>query len=147
MLDDTDKAIIRELQEDGRIPYAQLAPRVGLSQAATRQRVNRLTEGGVIQIVAVTDPRMLGLGCQAMLGITVSGDVRQVADVIAAVSSAEYVVITAGRYDLLVEAVCGDADTLLELVNHTIRPIPGVASVEIMSYLRLVKQAYDWGTG
>lgn len=147
MIDELDKAIVRELQNDGRLPIAQLAPIVGLSPAATRQRVNRLIDSGVIQIVAVTDPAMLGLDYQAMLGVTVSGDVKEVADKLCLVSGVDYVVVTAGRYDLLVEVVAGDANTFLDLVNDTIRPISGVASVEIFSYLRLVKQVYDWGTG
>lgn len=147
MIDEIDKAIIRELQNDGRLPFAKLAPIVGLSQAATRQRFNRLVEGGVIQIVAVTDPAMLGLDYQAMLGVGVSGDVKEVADKLCLIEGVDYVVVTAGRYDLLVEVVAGDANTFLDLVNDTIRPISGIASVEIFSYLRLVKQVYDWGTG
>ena len=146
-LDETDKAIIRELQNDGRMPYAQLAPLVGLSQAATRQRVNRLVEGGVMQVVAVTDPTTLGLGHQSMLGITVDGDVRKVTDAISALAGADYVVITAGRFDVLVEVVADSADSFLELVNEDIRTIPGVRTVEIFSYVRLVKQTYNWGTG
>lgn len=147
MIDEIDKAIIRELQNDGRLPFAKLAPIVGLSQAATRQRFNRLVEGGVIQVVAVTDPAMLGLDYQAMLGVGVSGDVKEVADKLCLIEGVDYVVVTAGRYDLLVEVVAGDANTFLDLVNDTIRPISGIASVEIFSYLRLVKQVYDWGTG
>jgi Lrp/AsnC family transcriptional regulator for asnA, asnC and gidA len=146
VIDEIDKAIIRELQNDGRLPFAQLAPIVGLSQAATRQRFNRLVDSGVMQVVAVTDPAMLGLDYQAMLGVSVSGDVKQVADKLFLIEGVDYVVITAGRYDLLVEVVAGDANTFLDLVDDTILPIPGIASVEIFSYLRLVKQAYDWGT-
>jgi len=146
-LDETDKAIIRELQNDGRMPFAQLAPLVGLSQAATRQRVNRLVDGGVMQVVAVTDPTTLGLRYQSMLGITVDGDVRKVTEAIAALAGADYVVITAGRFDALVEVVADNADSFLDLVNMDIRTIPGVRTVEILSYVRLVKQTYNWGTG
>ena len=145
-LDDIDKAIIRELQQDGRMSYADLGPAVGLSQAAVRQRVQRLIERNVMQVVAVTDPTRVGFSLQAMLGITAEGDVRTVAAAIAAVPEMSYVVITAGRYDILAEVVARDADALLDLVNERIRSIPGVTRTETLTYLRLEKQTYAWGT-
>ncbi len=146
-LDDTDKAIIRELQVDGRLPYAKLAPRVGLSEAATRQRVNKLIERGAMQIVAVTDPVTLGLDHQAMLGINVDADVRTVTAELATIDEVEYLLITAGRYDVIAEVTSVDAEGFLTLVNDRIRPIPGIRNLEILSYLKLAKQTYNWGTG
>jgi len=145
-LDEVDKAVIRALQTDGRTPYSKLGPMVGLSQAAVRQRVQRLIERGVMQVVAVTDPAMLGLGLQAMVGVRVEGDTRAVADRIATSVDVDYVVITAGRFDLLVEVVAPDAGALLDLVTVAIRDVPGVVSTEILTYLKLVKQTYAWGT-
>lgn len=146
-LDETDKAIIRELQVDGRLPYAKLAPRVGLSEAATRQRVNKLIERGAMQIVAVTDPVTLGLDHQAMLGINVDADVRTVTAELATIDEVEYLLITAGRYDVIAEVTSVDAEGFLTLVNDRIRPIPGIRNLEILSYLKLAKQTYNWGTG
>ena len=146
-LDDVDKAIIRELQVDGRMAYAQLSPKVGLSQAAVRQRANRLLERGVFQIVAVSDPLSLGLTTQAMVGITVTGDVRGVAATVAAMGESEYVLITTGRYDVLAELLCTDNDALLELVNDRIRVIDGVAATEVFSILKMEKLTFSWGTG
>ena len=146
-LDDVDKAIIRELQVDGRMAYAQLSPKVGLSQAAVRQRVNRLLERGVFQIVAGSDPLSLGLTTQAMVGITVTGDGRGVAATVAAMGESEYVLITTGRYDVLAELLCTDNDALLELVNDRIRAIDGVASTEVFSILKTEKLTFSWGTG
>jgi Lrp/AsnC family transcriptional regulator for asnA, asnC and gidA len=146
-LDDTDKAIIRELQVDGRLPYAKLAPLVGLSEAATRQRVNKLLDHGAMQIVAVTDPAALGLGYQAWLGITVEGDIRAIADKMSAITAVDYLIIVAGRYDLMVEIVAADSEAFLNVLNDQIRAIPGVKATETMSYLKLVKQTYNWGTG
>ncbi len=144
-LDDVDRRIIGELQTDGRTPYSKLGPMVGLSQAAVRQRVQRLIDRGVMQVVAVTDPAVLGLGLQAMVGVRVEGDTRVVADAIAESVDVDYVVITAGRYDLLVEVVAPDAGALLDLVTTAIRDVPGVVSTEILTYLKLVKQTYAWG--
>ena len=147
VLDDIDKAIISELQVDGRMSYARLGPKVGLSQAAARQRVNRLIERGVTQIVAITDPLSLGLTTQAMVGISVSGDVRGAAKAVAAFDEAEYVLITAGRYDVLAEVICVDNAALLALVNDRIRSIDGVASTEVSTILRMEKLTFSWGTG
>ncbi len=145
-LDDIDKSIVRELQVDGRMPYSQLAPVVGLSEAATRQRVNRLIERGVMSVVAVTDPVALGYGYQAMLGIRVDTEAATTAEKLSQIDEAEYVVVTTGRYDVLVELVCTDAEHLLEVVDSKIRNVSGVRNVETLTFLRIVKQSYDWGT-
>ena len=146
-LDTVDRAIISELQIDGRMSYAELGPRVGMSQAAVRQRVNRLIDRGVMQVVAVTDPLSLGLSTQAMVGITVSGDVRTVAAAVADLVEAEYVLITAGRFDVLAEVLCEDNDALLTLVNDRILQIEGVASTEVSPVLKMEKLTFSWGTG
>ncbi|MDE0701911.1 MAG: AsnC family transcriptional regulator [Acidimicrobiaceae bacterium] len=144
-LDDTDKVIIRELQVDGRMSYSRLAPLVGLSEAAVRQRVNRLQARNVVQIVAVTDPMSLGYSMQAMLGVKVGSEVASTAEKISQIASVDYTVITAGRYDVLAEAVCTDNEHLLEVSNQ-VRRVDGVLDVEVMTYLRMVQQNYDWGT-
>lgn len=146
-LDEIDKAIIRELQVDGRMPYAQLAPIVGLSQAATRQRVNRLIDRGAMQVVAVTDPVRLGFGHQAWLGISVSADAALVAKAMADIASVDYVLLTGGRFDILAEVTCSGSDHLLSVVNEDVRSIEGISKIEIMSSLRLVKETYTFGTG
>jgi len=147
VLDDIDKAIIRELQLDGRTPYAKLGPAVGLSQAAVRQRVQRLIENGVMQVVAVTDPLMLGFKLEALIGVEVDGDLRAVASKLAEVDNVDYVVVTTGRFDLVVEVVCRDHEELLQLINDVVRAIPGVRATETFTYLHLEKQTYSWGTG
>ncbi|WP_435746388.1 Lrp/AsnC family transcriptional regulator [Microbacterium sp. PMB16] len=145
-LDAVAKTIIELLQEDGRRSYSDIGRVVGLSEAAVRQRVQRLTESGVMQIVAVTDPMQLGFHRQAMIGIRVAGDARKVAEAIAAVEAIDYVVITVGAFDILAEAVCEDDDQLLALINDAIRPIDGVVSTETFIYAKLQKQLYNWGT-
>jgi Lrp/AsnC family transcriptional regulator for asnA, asnC and gidA len=146
VLDEVNKRIIEQLQRDGRMSYAALAKIVGLSEAAVRQRVQRLLDGGVMQIVAVTDPLTLGFSRQVMVGIKVTGDMRPVADAIAGIPEVDYVVICAGGYDLLAELVCTDDGHLLHLLNDTIRTIPGVTATETFVYLKLTKQTYAWGT-
>jgi len=147
VLDEVDKAIIRELQVDGRMPYAHLGPKVGLSQAAVRQRVQRLTGSGVIQVVAVTDPLMLGFTLQAMVGIRATGDLRELARRLAKVPEIDYVVVTSGRFDILVEVVCTGHEQLFELLNDEVRSLDGVLVAEAFTYVHLEKQSYSWGTG
>jgi Lrp/AsnC family transcriptional regulator, regulator for asnA, asnC and gidA len=143
--DDIDKALVTALQRNGRESYAALAKIVGLSEAAVRQRVQRLLDDGVVQIVGVTDPMVMGFQRWAMVGIVVEGDVRKVADQLTAIDEIDYVVLTAGSFDLLIEVVCEDDDRLLALLNDHVRSIPAVRSTETFVYLKLAKQTYAWG--
>jgi Lrp/AsnC family transcriptional regulator for asnA, asnC and gidA len=145
-LDDVSKAIIEQLQTDGRRSYAEIGKAVGLSEAAVRQRVQKLTDAGVMQVVAVTDPMQLGFYRQAMIGLRVSGDTTVVADALAQLAAVDYVVLTAGSFDILAEIVCENDDDLIQLLNKRIRAIPGVQSTETFVYLKLQKQFYNWGT-
>ena len=145
-LDDVSKAIIEQLQQDGRRAYAAIGKAVGLSEAAVRQRVQRLLDTGVMQIVAVTDPLQVGFNREALIGVTVDGDIMPVADAIAALPEVSYVVLTAGSFDVLCEIVCEDDDHLLDVINGRIRSISGVRSTQSFVYLKLRKQTYAWGT-
>ncbi|WP_134738633.1 Lrp/AsnC family transcriptional regulator [Nocardioides sp. 503] len=145
VLDQVSKAIVEQLQQDGRRSYAAIGKVVGLSEAAVRQRVQRLVEGGVMQVVAVTDPLQLGFARQAMIGVSVHGPLESVADALAELDEVDYVVVTAGRYDLLVEVVCETDEHLLELISSKIRSLEGVVSTETFMYLKLRKQTYSWG--
>jgi Lrp/AsnC family transcriptional regulator, regulator for asnA, asnC and gidA len=145
VLDEISKRIIEQLQQDGRRSYAAIGKVVGLSEAAVRQRVQRLVDGGVMQIVAVTDPMTLGFHRQTMIGIKCEGDLERVADHLAGMDEIDYVVITSGSFDLLVEVVCEDDDQLLEILSR-VRMAPTVTSTETFVYLKLRKQTYSWGT-
>jgi len=145
ILDDVSKRIIEQLQSDGRRSYAAIGKAVGLSEAAARQRVQRLVDTGVMQIVAVTDPLTLGFRRQTMIGIRCVGDLERVADLLADMAEIDYVVITAGSFDLLAEVVCEDDDQLLEIISR-VRTIPSVTTTETFVYLKLRKQTYSWGT-
>jgi Lrp/AsnC family transcriptional regulator, regulator for asnA, asnC and gidA len=145
VLDAVSRHIIDQLQQDGRRSYAAIGKAVGLSEAAVRQRVQRLLDDGVVQIVGVTDPTVMGFQRWAMIGVVVEGDVRTVSDQLVAIDEIDYVVLTAGSFDLLVEVVCEDDDSLLALLNDRIRSIPSVRSTETFVYLKLAKQTYAWG--
>ncbi|HTJ66580.1 MAG TPA: Lrp/AsnC family transcriptional regulator [Actinospica sp.] len=145
-MDAVSKAIIEQLQQDGRRSYATIAKAVGLSEAAVRQRVQRLLDSEVMQVVAVTDPLTVGFNRQAMIGVRCEGDIEPVAETLSAMEEVAYVVATAGSFDLMVEVVAEDDDQLLYIINKRIRAIPQVRSTESFVYLKLHKQTYTWGT-
>jgi len=145
-IDRVSKAIIEMLQVDGRRPFAEIATELQVSEESVRRRVTQLTEAGVIQITAVSDPLQLGFARQAMIGITVKGaPEKAVAEALAEISEVVYVVLTAGGFDILAEVVGVSDAHLLELVTSRIKPIPGVASIHTFLYLELQKQTYTWG--
>jgi Lrp/AsnC family transcriptional regulator for asnA, asnC and gidA len=144
-LDDNAKRIIELLQGDGRMSYSAIAKDVGLSEAAVRHRVQKLIEGGVVQIVAVTDAMQMGFARQAMIGIKVTGDVQEVAAKLGAMDELDYIVITTGRFDILAELVAESDDQLLDIISRRVSTIEGVVTTETFVYMRLVKQTYAWG--
>ncbi len=143
-LDATSRQIIELLQQDGRRSFSDIGKSVGLSEAAVRQRVQKLTAQGVMQVVAVTDPIQLGYSRTAMLGVRSNSDSRKVADAIAELAEVSYVVLTTGSFDLLVEIICEDDDHLVKLVNGKIKCLEGISEVETFVYLKLHKQQYNW---
>jgi Lrp/AsnC family transcriptional regulator, regulator for asnA, asnC and gidA len=144
VLDDVDRAIIVELQHDGRLPYTRLGAAVGLSEAAARQRVQRLLDTGVMQVVAVTDPLSLGMGRMAMIGVRAEGDLDAVAERLGELDDVEYLVVVAGSYDFLLEVVVEDDQALLDVMNR-VRAVSGVHETETFLYLKLAKQTFAWG--
>lgn len=143
-LDDIDRAIIERLQADGRTPYTRLGASVGLSEAAVRQRVQRLVDAGVMQVVAVTNPMSIGFRRMAMVGVRTEGPSDTIAATLQAMSDIDYLVVTAGSFDLMCEVIVSDDRELLDLTNR-IRRVPGVVSTETFIYLDLVKQTFTWG--
>jgi Lrp/AsnC family transcriptional regulator for asnA, asnC and gidA len=143
-VDDLDRGIIEALQENGRESFRRIAARLGVSEATVRARYARLTSEGILQVVAVTNP--LGLGFdQALVGIKTSGPPEAVADELARWPEADYVVVTAGQFDLVVEVVAANRRELLDLTNR-MRALESVVTTEIFFYLEMWKQLYDWGT-
>jgi Lrp/AsnC family transcriptional regulator, regulator for asnA, asnC and gidA len=143
-VDAVDKSIIEALQKNGREPFRRIAADVGVSEATIRARYARLCEDNILQVTGITNPLGLGFDAQAMVGIRTAGAPEPVADEIAKWDEADYVVITAGQFDILVELVCVDRRHLLDLTNR-IRAVNGVVSTESFLYLELWKQLYDWG--
>lgn len=145
VLDSIDRAIILALQTDGRMSYARLSEKIGLSQPAARQRVHKLIDAGVMEVVAITDPLKLGFSVQADLGINVSGDPRSVVEALRSLPEVEYLRYTAGRFEIMAEVLFETSQELHAFVNGRLREIPGVDRVETMMLLERVKETHDWG--
>ena len=146
-MDGIDRAILRELQTDGRIPYAELGPKVGLSPSAARQRLQRLIDTDVVHVVGVTDPMAMGGQAMALLGIIVDGDVRAVADALGHRDEVVYSVLTSGGFDLFAEVVCGRPRDLLDFINDVVTPIEGVTRVQSFPYFGIHTHRFAWDLG
>ena len=147
VLDDLDKAIIKCLQLDGRRPYAQIGRELKVPEATVRQRAERLISRGVVQVVGVTDPLAMGFQQPAFIGLHVdSSRLDEIAEAIVALEEVTYVVVTAGRFDMICEVVCEDNEHLLRVLTDRIAAIDGIRSTETMVELRFVKESYRWGT-
>lgn len=144
-LDDIDKQLLRALQKNGRAAYAEMGEEVGLTAPAVRARIQRMRDRGILQIVAVTDPIALGHTESAILGIRVEGDPRRVADELGKIPNIVYMVITVGGYDLMCEIVCETRDIFASLVQHQIREIPGIRSVDAFPYTDIHTHRFTWG--
>jgi Lrp/AsnC family transcriptional regulator for asnA, asnC and gidA len=144
-IDSIDRGIMRQLQVDGRTSYADLAAEVGLSAPAVRQRMQRLMDTGLLQVVAVTDPLKLGLPVMAMVGIEVDGDIRAVADAVGSIDEVIYVVLTSGSFDLFAEVVCADMDQLFDVVNDRLKQIEGVRGTDSFVYFDIHTHRFNWG--
>lgn len=144
-LDAVDKGIIEALQRNGREPFRRIAATLGVSEATVRARYARLCADEIVQVTAVTNPLGLGYEAQAMIGIRTAGPPEAIADEIARWPEADYVVLTAGQFDILAELLCADRRGLLDTTNR-IRQMEGVVATETFLYLELWKQLYDWGT-
>jgi Lrp/AsnC family transcriptional regulator for asnA, asnC and gidA len=144
-LDAVDRAIIEALQANGRESFRSIATRIGVAEATVRARYNRLVGDDILQVTGITNPLGLGFDAQAMVGVNTAGAPDPVAEEISGWAEASYVVVAAGRYDVLVELVCEDRQHLLEVTNR-IRALDGVETTESFLYLQLRKQVYAWGT-
>lgn len=144
-MDELDRLILQTLQEDGRVPFTQIARQAGVSEATIRARYRDLTERGVVRTVGIVDPYALGFQAPAIVGVSVEpGMVEQVAQQIAALPEVSYLVMTLGRFDLIVEVFCRDLPQLTNLLVQTIQTIPGVRDTEMLMIARSYKLTYRW---
>jgi len=144
-MDELDRLILQTLQEDGRTPFTRIAKQAGVSETTIRSRYNNLVEEGIIRSVGVVDPYALGFQAPAIIGVSVEpGMVDQVARTIADLSEVSYLVMTLGRFDLLIEVFCRDLPHLTDFITQQIHSLPGVRSTETLVIARSYKLTYRW---
>ena len=145
-MDRIDRAIVARLQYDGRMPFTDIAADLGISEGTVRRRVKRLTEGGVLQIVAIVEPQFLGWSAAAMIGVTVeAGRVDAVAERIAQFPEVSYLFMAAGEFDLFVEVFCRDREHFVSFLSQRLQQVPGVERTQTFTILKMYKLSYRWG--
>ena len=144
-IDDIDLQIIKILTEDGRTPFAQIAKRLKVSTGMIRQRYHRLVQDGVFQVVAVTNPLLMGYTTMAHIGVKVNlNRLEEIAEEIASFEEVIYLVLVTGSYDLCIEVVCRDNEHLIDFLTKKLHGIEGVKDTETFLYLRIAKEIYNW---
>jgi len=144
-MDDLDKLILQTLQEDGRTPFTHIAKLAGVSETTIRTRYRNLVEEGIIRSVGIVDPYALGFQAPAIVGLTVEpGMSDQVARTIGDLPEVSYLVMTLGRFDLIVEVFCRDLPHFTSLLTQQIQAIPGIRFTETLMIARSYKLSYRW---
>lgn len=145
-LDETDRAIIAQLQYDGRMSFTDIATELGISEGTVRRRVKNLTESGVLQIVAIMEPQLLGWNAAGMIGVTVqAGQIEAVANQIAQFPEVSYLFMASGEFDLFVEVFCKDREHFVSFLNQKLHQVAGVQRTQTFMILKMYKLSYRWG--
>lgn len=144
-MDDLDLQILNALQEDGRTPFTQVAKKVGVAESTIRSRYASLVENGIVQTLAVIDPFAMGYNSPALIGITTeSGQINSVVRSLEKMPEVSYLVLTLGRYDLMVEVFCRDREHLTDLITVQIQSIPGIRDTETLVIGKIFKLSFFW---
>ena len=144
-IDEIDLQIIQILNDDGRTPFTQIAESLGVSAGMIRQRYHRLVNEGILQVVAVTNPLLMGFSTMAMIGIKVEGSrLNEVVKEIVAFEEVVYLVLLTGSYDLSIEVVCRDNEHLFGFLKEKLHTVEGIRDAETFVYLQIAKEIYTW---
>jgi Lrp/AsnC family transcriptional regulator for asnA, asnC and gidA len=142
-MDSLDLKIIEFLQQDGRMPYTEIAQELEVSDGTIRNRVTRLIENGTLHIVGMTNPAKLGFDTPAFIGVSIQGaDIESVAETISNFEEVSYLIMVSGEFDLILEVLCKDRDHLANFLNQKLRKVNGVAVTQSFIILQTFKMAY-----
>ncbi|MFC7215807.1 Lrp/AsnC family transcriptional regulator [Saliphagus sp. GCM10025334] len=136
-LDDTDRAILRILQENARTPFSEIARQIDMSSATVHDRVNRLEEAGVIEgYHAQVEPKSIGLGISALVGLRVEqGREQDTLERLTDIEGVQEVHLTTGEWDVMMRVYAADADALRELMFNQIAQMDGFSRSQTMVIL------------
>ncbi len=142
-LDEIDLKILEALRGDGRVAFSQIAEQLGVSPGMIRMRYNRMVDMGLLKVVAITNPLRMGYEAMAMIGVRTEGKrMLEIAEQIAGFDEVIYLVVTSGRYDIMLEVVCRDHADLLRFITEKLYSIEGVRESESFLQLKNVKEVY-----
>lgn len=145
-LDEIDRGIIAYLQYDGRMPFTDIAAKLGISEGSVRRRVKRMKEDGVLQIIGVAEPQFLGWSAAGMIGITVqAGQADAVAQQLVQFPEVSYLFMASGEFDLFAEVFCRDREHFVAFLNQKLQQVPGVERTQTFMILKMYKLSYRWG--
>ena len=144
-VDEMDRRIIRLLQQDGRKSNTEIARELGVTETTVRKRIGQLLNEGLMNIVAVPTPEAVGRSLSAIIGVSVDlTAMHAVGDAIRAYPEVRYVGMSAGRYDLIVEAFFSSQEQLLDFITEKLGVLHGVSDIETSVILKVVKFSYEW---
>jgi Lrp/AsnC family transcriptional regulator for asnA, asnC and gidA len=142
-MDNIDHKLIAILQKDGRTPFTEIAKQLDISEGTVRNRLARLQEKGIIQVIGMVDPYTLGFDAPAMIGVSVDPpELEKAAAVIAEFEEVSYLIMVSGEFDLIVEVMCQDRESLAKFLNQKLRLVPGITRTQTYLILRTFKMAY-----
>lgn len=142
-LDEVDRSLVAQLQQDGRRPYREMARTLGVSEGTVRWRVRRLLDSGALRIAAIADPFRLGYKVQAFVLVRVApGEHDRIVETLASWPEVVYVSSLTGRVDIYVQLVCRDHEDLYQLVAREIPDIGGIVETETLMELKVHKLKY-----
>jgi Lrp/AsnC family transcriptional regulator for asnA, asnC and gidA len=145
-MDEKNRAIISLLQYDGRMPYTEIANRVGITEGSVRRRVKQLIEKGKLQIVGIVEPQHIGWNEAGMIGVNVQPNkIEAVANQIAKFPEVSYLFMASGEFDLFVEVYCKDKEQFVNFLNQKLMQIHGVEKIQSHMILKMYKLSYRWG--
>lgn len=142
--DDLNQSIIKLLQEDGRMPYKDVAGLLDVSEGTIRNRVQSMKQSGLLKIVALADPMVVRYKADAMIGIKVKSPAtpRQVANRLSEFSEVVYVIWVSGRYDLLIEVVCETKESFQDFLENECFESNDIDQIEVMTGIEMFKNQF-----
>jgi Lrp/AsnC family transcriptional regulator for asnA, asnC and gidA len=139
-LDEVDLQIARALREDGRLPFAEVGRRIGISPGAARKRYLALTRRGTLRVRTFPSPERLGFHGRGQVNVVLREDPARLIERLIRRTETLYVFETTGAFDLRVALVCRSFDDFDELVEHELSDASEVEEFQVERYSGVAKE-------
>jgi Lrp/AsnC family transcriptional regulator for asnA, asnC and gidA len=141
----TDRVIIRLLQRNARVSYAELSRATGIPESTVRRRMDRLQERGVIEFAMLAEPSRLGYDLRAMVGLKV--ELRRLDAIAAELRAMDEVTFAAfltGNFDVMLQIVVRSQAELVAFLTERLAAVEGIRSTETFVMPYVIKPAASW---